>query len=88
MNNAEILHFTAQALWLVLILSMPCVLVAAIVGTLVSLVQAVTQVQEQTLGFVAKLIGVVVVLFVTAGWMGNELHAFGELILNKIARVR
>jgi type III secretion protein S len=88
MNNAEILHFTSQALWLVLILSMPCVLVAAIVGTLVSLVQAVTQVQEQTLGFVAKLIGVVVVLFVTAGWMGNELHAFGELILNKIARVR
>ena len=88
MNNAEILHFTSQALWLVLILSMPCVLVAAIVGTMVSLVQAVTQVQEQTLGFVAKLIGVVVVLFVTAGWMGNELHAFGELILNKIARVR
>ncbi len=88
MNNAEILHFTSQALWLVLILSMPCVLIAAIVGTLVSLVQAVTQVQEQTLGFVAKLIGVVVVLFVTAGWMGNELHAFGELILNKIARVR
>ena len=88
MNNAEILHFTSQALWLVLILSMPCVLVAAIVGTLVSLVQAVTQIQEQTLGFVAKLIGVVVVLFVTAGWMGNELHAFGELILNKIARVR
>ena len=88
MNNAEILHFTSQALWLVLILSMPCVLIAAIVGTLVSLVQAVTQIQEQTLGFVAKLIGVVVVLFVTAGWMGNELHAFGELILNKIARVR
>lgn len=88
MNNAEILHFTSQALWLVLILSMPCVLVAAIVGTLVSLVQALTQVQEQTLGFVAKLIGVVVILFVTAGWMGNELHAFGELILNKIPRVR
>lgn len=88
MNNAEILHFTSQALWLVLILSMPCVLIAAIVGTLVSLVQAVTQVQEQTLGFVAKLIAVVVVLFVTAGWMGNELHAFGELILNKIVRVR
>ena len=88
MPNAEILHFTSQALWLVLILSMPCVLVAAIVGTLVSLVQALTQVQEQTLGFVAKLIGVVVVLFITAGWMGNELHAFGELILNKIPRVR
>lgn len=88
MNNADVLHFTSQSLWLVLILSMPTVLIAAAVGTLVSLVQALTQIQEQTLGFVAKLIAVVVTLFVTAGWMGNELYAFAELILIKIPLVR
>jgi type III secretion protein S len=87
-NNADVLHFTSQSLWLVLILSMPTVLIAAAVGTLVSLVQALTQIQEQTLGFVAKLIAVVVTLFVTAGWMGNELYAFAELILIKIPLVR
>ena len=53
MSHADILHFTSQTLWLVLILSMPPVLVAALVGTLVSLLQALTQIQEQTLGFVA-----------------------------------
>ncbi len=62
MSSADILHFTNQTLWLVLVLSLPPVLVAALIGTLVSLVQALTQIQEQTLGFVAKLVAVVVVL--------------------------
>lgn len=88
MNNADVLHFTAQSLWLVLILSMPTVLMAAGVGTLVSLVQALTQIQEQTLGFVAKLVAVVITLFVTAGWMGNELYSYADQILNKIVFVR
>ena len=56
MSSADILHFTNQTLWLVLVLSLPPVLVAALIGTLVSLVQALTQIQEQTLGFVAKLV--------------------------------
>ncbi len=49
MSSADILHFTNQTLWLVLVLSLPPVLVAALIGTLVSLVQALTQIQEQTL---------------------------------------
>lgn len=88
MNNADVLHFASQSLWLVLILSMPTVLMAAAVGTLVSLVQALTQIQEQTLGFVAKLVAVIITLFVTAGWMGNELYGYADLILNKVPFVR
>ena len=88
MTNADVLYFTSQCLWIVLILSMPTVLMAAAVGTLVSLVQALTQIQEQTLGFVAKLIAVVVTLFVTAAWMGNELYAFADSILTKVPLVR
>ena len=45
MNPAEIIHFTTQALTLVLFLSLPPILVAALVGTLVSLVQALTDVR-------------------------------------------
>ncbi|MGL5539383.1 MAG: type III secretion system export apparatus subunit SctS, partial [Aeromonas veronii] len=70
MSHADILHFTSQALWLVLILSMPPVLVAALVGTLVSLLQALPQIQEQTLGFVAKRIAVVITLFATTALLG------------------
>lgn len=88
MDNAEVLHFATQSLWLVLILSLPTILMAAAVGTLVSLVQALTQVQEQTLGFVAKLVAVVITLFATADWMGTELYRYADLILNRVAWVR
>ncbi|QXH58430.1 type III secretion system export apparatus subunit SctS [Pseudomonas maumuensis] len=88
MSSTEVLHFASQALWLVLILSLPTVLMAALVGTLVSLVQALTQVQEQTLGFVAKLVAVVVTLFVTADWMGSELYRYTDLVLNRVLWVR
>jgi len=88
MSNTEALHFASQALWLILILSMPTVLMAALVGTLVSLVQALTQVQEQTLGFVAKLVAVVVTLFVTADWMGSELYRYTDLVFERVPWVR
>ncbi|ATB63730.1 type III secretion system export apparatus subunit SctS [Pseudomonas mosselii] len=88
MGSTEVLHFASQSLWLVLVLSLPTVLMAALVGTLVSLVQALTQVQEQTLGFVAKLVAVIVTLFVTADWMGSELYRYTELVLNRIPLVR
>ena len=84
MNYAEILHYAAQMLWLVLILSLPTVLVAAAVGTLVSLVQALTQIQEQTLSFACKLVAVVVTLFATSGWLGHELYTFADMTLLKI----
>nr|AJG42149.1 putative PscS [Pseudomonas sp. N-Hemo5] len=88
MGNTEVLHFATQSLWLVLVLSLPTVLMAALVGTLVSLVQALTQVQEQTLGFVVKLVAVVVTLFVTADWMGSELYRYTDLVLNRISSAR
>ncbi len=88
MNPAEIIHLTTQALTLVLFLSLPPILVAALVGTLVSLVQALTQVQEQTLGFVVKLIAVIITLFVTTQWLGSELHSFATLTLDKIPQIR
>lgn len=89
MHSAEIIHFTTQALTLVLYLSLPPILVAALVGTLVSLIQALTQVQEQTLGgFVVKLIAVIITLFVTTQWLGAELHAFASLAMDKIPQIR
>ncbi|WP_263079335.1 type III secretion system export apparatus subunit SctS [Endozoicomonas sp. Mp262] len=76
MTAAQIIQYSEQALVLILLLSMPPIAVAAIVGTLVSLVQALTQVQEQTLGFVVKLVTVSITLLVTARWLGTELFSF------------
>ena len=85
MSHADILHFTSQALWLVLILSMPPVLVAALVGTLVSLLQALTQIQEQTLVYAPKIIAIFVSLLLFLPLMGALLGGFMRQIAARIA---
>lgn len=80
MNQSTLLQFTNEALLLVLILSMPPIIVATVVGVLVSLLQALTQIQEQTLGFAVKLIVVTLVLLLTAGWTGAEMYKYTEHI--------
>lgn len=82
MNEALILSVTSKALILVLVLSMPPILVATFVGLLVSLLQALTQIQEQTLGFAIKLICVTIVLALTTYWIGGELYAYTEYLFS------
>jgi type III secretion HrpO family protein len=76
MDPAHIIEYTFKALMLVLILSLPPIIVASAVGIVLSLVQAVTQIQEQTLQFGLKLAAVVVTIVVTARWAGHELILF------------
>ncbi|MDP2313240.1 MAG: flagellar biosynthetic protein FliQ [Pseudomonadota bacterium] len=66
-----------EALWTVLLVGGPALLVTLAVGTLLSVLQAVTQVHEQTLSFLPKLLAVALVLAVGAGWMAAELVRFG-----------
>ncbi len=65
-----------QALFLVLILTGPPVMIALIVGLTISIVQATTQIQEQTLTFVPKLFAVVTTLAIGGPWMLAQLVAF------------
>jgi len=68
--------------YLVLMLSMPAIAVASLTGLLVSLFQAVTQLQEQTLSFGVKLVSVIATILFTAGWLGGELTSFSRSILD------
>ncbi len=84
MVDHEIIQLTAHALMLVLILSMPPIIAAAGVGLLISLIQALTQIQEQTLPFAFKLIAVIISIFATARWLGLEIFHYAVSIMNKI----
>lgn len=77
MHNAA-LEYANQSLYLVLMISLPPILIASVIGILLSLIQAVTQLQEQTLTFGVKLIAVVVTIFILGGWMAGEIFRFGE----------
>ena len=74
-----------QALFLSLILTGPPVLVAMLVGLVISILQATTQIQEQTLTFVPKLVAVVVTLAVAGPWMIVQLINFSASIFNSFA---
>jgi type III secretion protein S len=87
MTESHILFITQEAMMLVLLLSLPPIVVASVLGVLVSLVQAVTQVQEQTLSFAIKLLGVVATLVVTATWFGRELIVYTGRLFDQIMRL-
>jgi type III secretion protein S len=76
MDTPDIVTHVVKALLLVLWLSLPPILVASVVGTLFSLFQALTQIQEQTLSFAIKLIAVGITLFLTARWVGGEIFNY------------
>ena len=76
MTDAAVLDLARQALMISAKLAMPILLVSLVVGTIISLLQAVTQVQEMTLTFVPKVVAIAVVLMISGGWMLNELADF------------
>jgi flagellar biosynthesis protein FliQ len=65
-----------QALYLVLVVSAPPVLVGLMVGLLIAVFQATTQIQEQTLSFAPKVVVVFGVLALTGPWIGSQLVRF------------
>jgi type III secretion protein S len=70
---AYTLNYFQQGLWLAIVISAPPLLIATLVGVAVSLVQAVTQIQDQTLPYVVKLMAISIVLAMLGRWFGSEL---------------
>ena len=87
MELTSIYGFTSQALKLVLVASMPVVIAAALIGVLVSLLQALTQVQEQTLPFAFKLMAVALTLYAMIGVLGGDFLLYTQQIFDEVARV-
>lgn len=73
MSPEDAMFQITESMMLVMILSMPPIIVASVVGVVVSLLQALTQVQEQTLSFAVKLIAVALTIVAMAGILGSEL---------------
>ena len=87
MTVSDILTYTVNALVLSLLLSLPPIAVATLVGTLVALVQALTQIQEQNIAFAFKLVAIIFVMYLTARWMGVELYQYTIFLFDIIPKV-
>ncbi len=76
MTETYVLTLGQEAITLALLLAGPILLTSLVIGSLVSLVQAATQINEATMTFVPKLIGVIAILLLLGGWMLQQALTF------------
>ena len=87
MESLEVIEIGREALAVLLKLSLPLLLVALVVGFIISLIQALTQIQEPTLSFVPKIIAIFVTLLFILPYMGNVMQTFMEEISSIMIRL-
>ncbi|MEE2879240.1 MAG: flagellar biosynthetic protein FliQ [Pseudomonadota bacterium] len=86
MTELAIFEVLRSALWAAVLMSLPILSVTLVLGFVVGLLQALTSIQELTLTFVPKIFAVVVVLFLTLGYMTRiALDLFNNSILPLVA---
>ena len=84
MDASQVFTAGQQGLWVLLMVSAPVLLVVLVVGLIVSVFQAATQINEATLSFVPKIIAAVVVLAVAGPWMMTTLVEYLQRTLQAI----
>lgn len=87
MNEAIVMELARQGIAVSLMITLPILAVALFTGLIVSVFQAVTQVQEMTLTYLPKLIGTGFVIVAMGGWMLATLVKFTQMCLDLATRV-
>jgi flagellar biosynthetic protein FliQ len=75
-NEADAIELINSAIWTIMIAAGPAVLAAMVVGVVIALFQALTQVQEMTLTFIPKIVVILLVTAVTGSFIGAQIFAF------------
>jgi flagellar biosynthetic protein FliQ len=86
MNERDALDIAQQAIWTIIVAAGPAVGAAMLVGIIIALLQALTQVQEMTLTFIPKIVVMLIVVAVTGTFMGAHIYAFTEVLYGRIER--
>jgi flagellar biosynthetic protein FliQ len=84
MNSEQLYDILNLFLYTTILLSLPILLVSLVVGLLISIFQAATQINESTLSFLPKMAAITVVLVVMAPWMLRKMDDFTHQVYDKI----
>ena len=87
MTSEEVTGLCSEAIWVTMKMCAPIMLLAMLVGLIVALFQAMTQVQEMTLTFVPKIIVIFLTLLLTISYMGDALMGLTSQIFNKMVQI-
>ncbi len=88
MTENMVMSVVKESLYTALIVGGPILILSLVVGLLVSIFQATTQIQEQTLTFVPKLIAIAIALVVGGNWMLNKIVSLTYEIINMIGNIK
>lgn len=86
MNPNLVIDLAREAVFTILKVSVPIILTALIVGLLVSILQATTQIQEQTLAFVPKIIAAVLAIIFFGPWILTTMYDYAYYLFNNLYR--
>jgi flagellar biosynthetic protein FliQ len=84
MTGPEVVDVARQSIYTMLQVAAPMMIAALVVGVVIALLQALTQVQEMTLVFVPKIVAIFVVLLLALPFMGQAMASYMNLIAQKI----
>ena len=84
MTGAEVLDIARDGIFTLILVSSPMLVVALVVGVAISLLQALTQIQEMTLAFVPKILAVFITFLVALPFMGDLLQSYMARIADRI----
>lgn len=85
MSQNQVIYLAKEALGTALVVGGPVILVSLLVGLLVSIFQAMTSIQEQTLSFIPKILAAVVVMVVLGPWMLSVLMTYTGNLFSQLA---
>lgn len=86
MSQLTVIQIAEQAVWVVLLVAGPLMLVALVTGLIISIFQATTSIQEQTLAFAPKIIAVLVAIVFFGPWMVSKMSNYFSGILGNLTR--
>ena len=81
MDGAQVLDVGRDAIWTLIVVAAPTMIAGLVVGVVIALIQALTQIQEQTLVFVPKILAIFITMLLTLPFLGSTMNAF----MNRIA---
>ena len=84
MNAGYVMDLSREVIWTIVKVAAPLLIISLIIGLIVSVLQTITSIQEQTLTFVPKFLAVMLVLVLFGGWM---LNTVSELLKDIMAQI-
>ncbi len=87
MTQEQVITFFQEAVKVAMMLSLPALMLGLVVGLMVSVFQAVTQINEQTLALIPKIIAIIGALMIFGGWMLTHLEKYAISVFRQIGNV-